>query len=169
MAAGYVFNINNGTYISASNRNNLFVTGAQFATWGGTAYSNLTNLKAATSKDLNSVSVDPQFISAINLHIQNTALKGAGEPIVGITTDIDGDIRNVSTPDIGADEFKLSADAGITQLISPASISCPGLKQIIVVIKNFSSDTLKNATINWTINGVSQTAKSWVKNPLKIP
>ena len=62
----------------------------------------------ATGTDLNSISDSVAFTSSTDLHIPNgtiTALESAGTPIVGITTDIDGQTRNASTPDIGADEF----------------------------------------------------------------
>jgi hypothetical protein len=42
------------------------------------------------------------------LHIDETIptyLESRGTPIAGIDTDFEGDSRNVSTPDIGADEF----------------------------------------------------------------
>ena len=105
MEAGYVMSVTSASQISASNRNNFYAKGGQFAIWGGTSYSNLTNLKAASSQDLNSISVDPGFVSLSNLHVTNSALNGAAEPIAGVTTDIDGETRNATTPDIGADEF----------------------------------------------------------------
>ena len=54
---------------------------------------------------------DPPFISNVlpyNLHMQTsvpTLTEGRAQVIAGITTDIDGNTRNVSTPDMGADEF----------------------------------------------------------------
>ena len=45
------------------------------------------------------------FISADDLHITcGSAVDNAGVPIAGITTDIDGNMRSATTPDIGADE-----------------------------------------------------------------
>ncbi len=54
--------------------------------------------------DLNSITIDPQYVSAADLHIQNSLLAGTALPITGITDDIDGDIRSLSAPTIGADD-----------------------------------------------------------------
>ena len=54
---------------------------------------------------------NPPFISNVlpyNLHMQTsvpTLTEGRAQVIAGYTTDIDGNTRNVSTPDMGADEF----------------------------------------------------------------
>lgn len=54
-----------------------------------------------------SVSIQPVFASLTDLHLTaaNTTLNNLGTPIAGITTDIDGDARSATTPDMGADEF----------------------------------------------------------------
>lgn len=56
--------------------------------------------------------VNTFFTNAANgdLHINSStsdtaAVSNTGTPVTGITTDIDNDTRNASTPDIGADEF----------------------------------------------------------------
>ena len=64
--------------------------------------------RQATGQDANSVYGDPMFVSPVDLHIQTSVVSpvsDAGTPIAGITTDIDNDIRNLTTPDIGADEY----------------------------------------------------------------
>jgi hypothetical protein len=66
-----------------------------------------------TGRDGSSVTEDPPFLSTNGstsdyLHMNSTAAtftEGRGIPITGITDDFDGDVRNASTPDIGADEF----------------------------------------------------------------
>jgi metal-sulfur cluster biosynthetic enzyme len=75
---------------------------------GTTDYNSLATWQAATAGDANSISAVPVFVSASDLHLSasgNVAIDGRGTPIAAITTDIDGDTRNASTPDIGADEF----------------------------------------------------------------
>ncbi|MCC9166858.1 PKD domain-containing protein, partial [Pontibacter harenae] len=64
-----------------------------------------------------SKAVNPFFKSATELRAYQRALNGAGIPVAGVLLDIDGEIRNSSAPDIGADEFMV--DFGITRLISP--------------------------------------------------
>jgi hypothetical protein len=73
---------------------------------GGTDYLSLVAWQA-TGQDLNSVTEMPNFVSP-DLHIDwtiFTLLDGHATPIAGITTDIDNEPRNVTIPDIGADEF----------------------------------------------------------------
>ncbi|MDI1254965.1 MAG: T9SS sorting signal type C domain-containing protein [Flavobacterium sp.] len=81
----------------------------------------VTNLKStvllwalATTKDSHSFTVVPVFTNnASDLHIDatnsgnltNLDAKGIAPLTTSITTDIDADTRNTSTPDVGADEF----------------------------------------------------------------
>lgn len=64
-----------------------------------------------TSKDANSISVTPNFVSATDLHLDNTNqsnldnLDNKGNPIAAFILDFDGDVRDVTNPDLGADEF----------------------------------------------------------------
>jgi hypothetical protein len=63
-----------------------------------------------TGHDLNSVSEMPNFVGTNDLHIDDgimTQIDGGATPIAGIDTDIDGEGRNVTVPDIGADEFDI--------------------------------------------------------------
>ncbi len=55
--------------------------------------------------NVNSLEGDPSFFSATDLHLAGTIADNAGVPILSITTDIDGDTRSLTTPDIGADEY----------------------------------------------------------------
>jgi trimeric autotransporter adhesin len=68
----------------------------------------LTDIQTATAKDANSISADPLFITATDLHIQGgtplSPAAGAGTVIAGISGDYDIDPRPASNPDIGADE-----------------------------------------------------------------
>lgn len=70
--------------------------------------STIADWRTASGQDVNSVSGDPKFVNNTNLHINPTDLSpvnNAGTPIAGITTDYDGNTRNVTNPDIGADEY----------------------------------------------------------------
>ena len=84
---------------------------------GGTLYKSIADWQA-TGKDLNSISEMPNFV-APDLHIDiniNTPLDGHATPIVGIDEDFDGDLRNTSNPDIGADEFDVDPTATVWQM-----------------------------------------------------
>ncbi|WP_379965017.1 T9SS type A sorting domain-containing protein [Epilithonimonas sp. UC225_85] len=147
------------------NYNDYYVSGTQGVL--GFLSSDATTIAAwrtATGKDVNSISTDPVFISNTNLHLNSgtpSAVESAGTA-VSITDDIDGDTRGTS-PDMGADEITVVVgpnDAGISA-IPTTGITCPGTQNIIVTLKNYGTAALTSTTINWSVNGVSQTAYSW--------
>ena len=96
-------NISSGTV----NYNDYYTPSGSTGYYNATNYSTLALWSGATGKDGNSISLLPGFQSATNLHINTsaTAIDGKGTPVSGITTDYDGDTRDASTPDIGADEY----------------------------------------------------------------
>ncbi|HEV7684333.1 MAG TPA: C25 family cysteine peptidase [Pyrinomonadaceae bacterium] len=77
---------------------------------GGADKTTITAWRTATGQDNNSIAADPQFTSATDLHIKRTSpgvlspVENAGVTLAGITTDYEGDTRDASTPEIGADE-----------------------------------------------------------------
>ena len=102
-------NVNSGTF--TSNYNDLVSTGNPLnvvGRIGATNYATITEWRTATGQDINSVSVAPVFVSATNLHLvpaSNPGLDNLGIALAGFTTDYDGETRNATTPDMGADEF----------------------------------------------------------------
>ncbi len=99
---------------------------------GATAFATLADYQAAVAtgglggpREVNSISENPTFVAntaPYNLHINSsvpTFLEAGGTPITGITTDYDGDVRNATTPDIGADEFNGVRPTGPVFAISP--------------------------------------------------
>ena len=92
-----------GTYWTADN-NLYYATGTSPFKYNSTASTSLSAWQTATSQDANSVSSNPSFTSATDLHCQGTAANNAGAAL-GVLTDIDGDTRSTTTPDIGADEY----------------------------------------------------------------
>ncbi len=156
LGGGYAYYIQTPSAILYSDYNVYYSSGVNFAYWTNNI-PNLSSLKTANSKDTHSISVNPVFTSNTDLHINNSLINGQGIPIVGYTTDIDGDTRNATTPDIGADEFNLlSNDAGITNLIEPYA-PCSGIaSNIKVTLKNYGVQSLDSCLIGWSINGISQ-------------
>ncbi len=80
--------------------------------WGGQVH-NLAELQAASGDDANSISADPVYVdpfaTATDLHITSSSpVQDIAVPIASVTDDIDGDIRNAFTPDIGADEDNMT-------------------------------------------------------------
>ncbi len=101
-----------------SNNNDLFVAGSSsfVGQTGGIGTSGadraaLSDWQNATGGDANSISADPLFASTSDLHLSTNAspVANIGQPVVGMTIDIDGDARSAAHPDIGADEI-VSAD-----------------------------------------------------------
>jgi len=72
--------------------------------WGVT-YSSITTWRTDTGLDTHSFTADPAFISTSNLHIDTSSpCMAAGAHISSITTDFDGETRDIP-PEIGADEY----------------------------------------------------------------
>ncbi|MCB0482264.1 MAG: right-handed parallel beta-helix repeat-containing protein, partial [Flavobacteriales bacterium] len=161
---GYSIYIGTASGVSALNYNNLYSNGLNLGYYNGNR-ANLAAWKTATGKSANSINVDPQYVSYLNLHAQNSAIDGAGTPIAGITTDIDGQARSATAPDIGADEFTIYAnDAGISSL-NNLSV-CVGSTPIQVTLRNYGTNTLTSTSIQWAVstNGggfVAQTSYSF--------
>ncbi|MBE7477771.1 MAG: hypothetical protein HS131_13715 [Ignavibacteriales bacterium] len=119
------------TSYAATSNNNDFYAGTPSASnlifYDGTnAIQTLGDYKTLVSPmDAGSVSENPPFLNVTtapyNLHVSTsiaTQLESGGTPVTGITDDFDGDTRNVTTPDMGADEF-----SGIGADLTPPLIS----------------------------------------------
>ncbi len=117
--------IDNNDYYTASGPNLGFLGGNQ---------PTLAAVRTAFGSNTHSLNVSPPFVSATNLHINIVACSGtpleSGGAVVGIPTDIDGQLRpgpvpsscgGGTAPDIGADEF----DGGINDMTPPAITYTP--------------------------------------------
>lgn len=159
-ANGYAFYTSYGTGFT-SDYNDLFTTGLNLGYYSGDR-SDLSAWKLATAKDFHSISKNPAFFSVSDLHTVLKDLNGSAVPVSSVTNDIDGEIRDTSHPDIGADEFTPpEADAGIIALDNPTNPCKFGSQQIKVSIKNFGTDTLTSATVQWKLDGVLQSSFAW--------
>lgn len=99
------------TYPVNSNYNCIYAPNSSLGYYTA-ARANLAAWQTATALDANSISLDPMFVNTttlpFDLHIiTNIAspVNNAGTPVAMVTTDFDGDMRDLTTPDIGADEF----------------------------------------------------------------
>ncbi len=103
------------------NYNNLFTGGTYLGKWESTKVADLVSWQLISEQGSNSISVDPQFVSATDLHARAPALANAGLALTEVTTDIDGEERD-ATPSIGADEFTADQDGdGIDDIVD----NCP--------------------------------------------
>jgi hypothetical protein len=92
-----------------SDYNNIYLPGsnANVGFWDAAATPTLANWQTASGQDANSKSKEVFFVSNTDLHLTGTSngdFDLAGTPIAEITTDIDGDMRDILFPYMGADE-----------------------------------------------------------------
>ncbi len=108
-----------------SDHNDLYYNANQInclVDYGVSDYHTLAEWQA-TGQDLHSGSVRPVFVAPylhMNHHIP-IFIESGGTPISGIDTDFEGDLRNVSTPDIGADEFDGIVPVELTSFTATAN------------------------------------------------
>ena len=105
--------INTNNPFNAMDYNDYYFPGGNMGKFKtSTVYSSLSAWRTATGKETNSMNANPLFISSTDLHVSTTstiALQGTSANNSPFSVlDIDGDLRNTSTPDIGADEFTVS-------------------------------------------------------------
>jgi hypothetical protein len=104
---GYAYYASAPAGIGTSEFNDLHVLGTWIARWGGVDQVDLAALRAASGKDLQSVSRDVTFTSSVDLHLAGASLGDTvlrGTPFGGVPDDIDGEVRDPLGPYMGADE-----------------------------------------------------------------
>ncbi|HEY1047883.1 MAG TPA: GEVED domain-containing protein, partial [Bacteroidia bacterium] len=166
---GAALRINTVSFYPTCDYNNLYTTGANIAYLNTTAQATLANWQSASSRDAASISTNPVFTSNTNLHSNAAAMDNAGQASSLVTTDIDNQPRcpngscpgSTSNPDIGADEYiAVALDASVSTISN--TNACSGVSSNVdVIIKNMGTDTLKSATIEWSVDGIAQTPYSW--------
>lgn len=158
---GYAIRANTPGAIALSDHNDLYTAGANVGYWSG-ARADLAAWIAASAMDSSSVSIDPNFVSDIDLHVNNITLDGLGRGVSEVVIDIDGEARNPVNPDLGADEFITAQnDVAAVSIDSPRQAFAADIHPIYVSIFNNSPDTLTSAAINWEVNGVAQPVFNW--------
>jgi len=151
----YAVYVVSGTTFSEINYNNYFVSGPHgILGYNGTDLSTLQAWRTFTGKDLNSLNVNPAFVSPNNLHTFSTSINDMGTPIAGIVDDIEGTIRSTTTPDIGAFEFDpLDWDMSVVEVVSPVNYCyITGNEIIAVKVKNTGLNTVTSFNVSYTIN-----------------
>jgi hypothetical protein len=171
----YAMSLNNGTTFTSDN-NDYFGngTGYQTAVINAVNVTGVSGIILAIGGNGSSIAVNPNFISATNLHINNATvspLESRATTLAYVPNDIDLQVRPGPTavngggtaPDMGADEFDgipLNVDIGAFAFLQPAVPGCYSPTQTIRVrVRNYASSALNMAlpgngvTINVSVTG----------------
>ena len=180
-------------YSSESN-NNIYYAGAITAPgkyyyyWDGTTgftgkdsvlASYKTRVASADALSLAGALAFSSTTAPMNLHIDGTAatlVESSAQPVAGITTDFDGDVRNANTPDVGADEGTFTAGPDIQgPAVSYTNLTSTGFLTNRTIAVNITDRTSVNTTtgtsprlyfrkregINNTYNGNTSATTGW--------
>ncbi|MFT6815455.1 MAG: pectin methylesterase-like acyl-CoA thioesterase, partial [Sphingobacteriales bacterium] len=124
-------------------------------------FSSLSAYSAASGLETNSISLLPRFISETDLHTTNPLIDATGTG-VAVPNDIDGETRNATTPDIGADEFTpIQIDLAIAE-INTTTTPKDGVNNIKILLRNEGVQSLNGQKV--TILFSIDSGQTWV-NP----
>ncbi len=131
--------------------NDYYSEGDEFGSYLGARYSDLFSWGAFLNADANSKILNPFYLESEELRPNQRALNGAGIASSNILLDIDGEIRNQSAPDVGADEYLV--DFGITQLLSP-TLHCGHSTNdsVTVMLRQFGDVPFTNLRVAYQVN-----------------
>ncbi len=162
----------NETYYAATSNNNCFYAGVPAANTliffdGTNSDQTLAAYKTRVSgRDGVSISENPPFVSASDLHLQTTIATQceSGGVVVSapfaVTTDFDEETRNASTPDIGADEGAFTPSDLTAPSISYTALSntsSTSARSLAVTITDFSGvgSGANQPVLYWKINAAA--------------
>lgn len=146
--------------------NNYFVTGSSIGTTqflvdnNGTTYTDLASWRTASSRDANSLNLDPQFNSATgslptDFRVRSTSL--AGVAISGITTDYTG-LTRATTPTIGALEYTVTLPVVWVSFSARAQQGA----SVELTWQTASEENNKGFVVQRSVNGTDFTSKGFV-------
>lgn len=103
----------------------------------------------------------PLYISDTNLHSDNCiAMNNTGIPLIDVLDDIDDQVRNTVTPDIGADEFDIDSsfynNLELYNIYLPDTNSCLSSDSIKIEVVNHATHDVDSLIIKWWLTGILQ-------------
>ncbi|HQF43914.1 MAG TPA: right-handed parallel beta-helix repeat-containing protein, partial [Ignavibacteriaceae bacterium] len=147
-----VYSASANTAYTDINYNDYFVDGVgPRVGYLGVDQLDLTAWQTATGKDANSISADPKFESNTDLHIQTqyNIVDGKAQPIASVLTDIDGDTRNATTPDIGGDEYTFAPPS----VLDPTGVTATAISGNQIDIAFTPNANNNNVVIVYNLTG----------------
>ncbi len=143
--------------IIANNNDFFFPTRTNFAAIASpaTTIATMADWTTASGQDSLSIELDPAFISNTDLNVlPNSPVNGLGTPVAYVTTDIVGNQRSTTTPDLGAYEIQsVNNNLFALEVLSPsASVVVGTAYPVSVKYVNLGSQTLTSVTFNYQIN-----------------
>lgn len=142
--------LNNNVYYKPDTTNGLLYIGSTLypATFAG-----------SSGLNTNSIFANPGFANDTNLTITNGCYNGVSIP--GITTDINGNLRN-NPPDMGCQEVPgVINDLGIERIVTPVYPMANGLTDLTVVLHNYGTNTITSANIAYQIGNGTPVVIGW--------
>jgi gliding motility-associated-like protein len=163
--AGTPVYINEPSLLLDFDKNDYYSADNTIGYYNGILYDDLATWAIASGMDANSMSVIPFYTSDTDLSINQVLLNNTGQPVPGISDDIDGTLRDPVSPDIGAKEYDpCENDAGINAVVSPSNPLSGGTEQVIVLIQNQGTTFLTSVLIHWSVNEEIQATYPWTGN-----
>lgn len=122
---------------------------------GNSTYADLTAWQAAdATRNINSVEADPLFNSNTDLHVYGLPANDVGTPIASVTTDIDGDSRSGTTPDIGADEYDVALNDAIAVQAYFDNSACNSINDTVwLEVTNGGINTITSLPVTFVVSG----------------
>ncbi len=111
---GYSYYAYSPGAINSSDYNDLFVYGSTVGYWNSNQ-ATLADFRTASGMDAHSISTNPGYKSATDLHAISALVDSSATPLALVLYDIDGELRNATYPDIGADEYDSTGVVGIEE------------------------------------------------------
>ena len=137
-----------------SDYNDFYTESNTIGNWTGTNCATLSDWQTVSGQDSHSLNYNPEYLSVVDFHTHSLHLNNKGTHIDLVDTDIDGEIRDVSTPDIGADEFTpYSYNLSILDIESNSDeCDLTNTEDITITIFNRGTSTVSNINVSYTIN-----------------
>jgi len=161
----YAIGVNNLTNVT-SDYNNLYVSGTSGYVGSvginpgmsqGTQYSTLAAWQTGTAKDAGSITADPVFDIATNDYIPGNNAVNAGVAIAGITTDINGSVRDVIMPTIGAYELPCTSPVTGGEIALAVNTGCAPFDPEVITSTSLPTGSTGTLEYKWQVSAIDGT------------